>query len=219
MMGSKYTVILNTDEEGGFVSSSADVIDHEDTNDALERNFIATNHRNDKHSRPHNTDADDDDVDDANDNDDDDESFVTAATNTNINTVSPSVPGNNTPFLSLSDEDHAASSSSSSRLYNSIFRTTFVSDDTIKVYNILFAENAFAIKLCKFTLFTFIGIWMMFYFVRFMVRYLLNDLCLTTRAFATTKYFAFCLSSIQLRLDVTNTFTNTLDRVGNMMAH
>lgn len=209
-MGSKYTVILNTDEEGGFVSSSADVIDHEDTNDELERNFIATNHRNDEHSHRHNTDADDDD---ANDNDDDDESFVTAATNTNINTVSPSVPGNNTPFLSLSDEDHAASSSS--RLYNSIFRTTFVSDDTIKVYNILFAESAFAIKLCKFTLFTFIGIWMMFYFVRFMVRYLVNDLCLKTRAFATTKYFAFCHSSIQLRLDV----TNTLDRVGNMMAH
>ena len=217
MMGSKYTVILNTDEEGGFVSSSADVIDHEDTNDEFERNFIATNHRNDEHSHRHNTDADDDSDDDVNDNDD--ESFVTAATNTNINTVSPSGPGNNTPFLSLSDEDHAASSSSSSRLYNSIFRTTFVSDDTIKVYNILFAENAFAIKLCKFTLFTFIGIWMMFYFVRFMVRYLLNDLCLTTRAFATTKYFAFCLSSIQLRLDVTNTFTNTLDRVGNMMAH
>ena len=218
MMGSKYTVILNTDEEGGFVSSSADVIDHEDTNDEFERNFIATNHRNDEHSHRHNTDADDDSDDDVNDNDD--ESFVTAATNTNINTVSPSGPGNNTPFLSLSDEDHAASSSSSSsRLYNSIFRTTFVSDDTIKVYNILFAESAFAIKLCKFTLFTFIGIWMMFYFVRFMVRYLLNDLCLTTRAFATTKYFAFCLSSIQLRLDVTNTFTNTLDRVGNMMAH
>ena len=216
MMGSKYTVILNTDEEGGFVSSSADVIDHEDTNDEFERNFIATNHRNDEHSHRHNTDADDDSDDDVNDNDD--ESFVTAATNTNINTVSPSGPGNNTPFLSLSDEDHAASSSSS-RLYNSIFRTTFVSDDTIKVYNILFAESAFAIKLCKFTLFTFIGIWMMFYFVRFMVRYLLNDLCLTTRAFATTKYFAFCLSSIQLRLDVTNTFTNTLDRVGNMMAH
>jgi hypothetical protein len=215
MMGSKYTVILNTDEEGGLVSSSADVIDHEDTNDELERNFIATNDRNDEHSHRHNTDADDVD---ANDNDDDDESFVTAATNTNINTVSPSGPGNNTPFLSLSDEDHAASSSSS-RLYNSIFRTTFVSDDTIKVYNILFAESAFAIKLCKFTLFTFIGIWMMFYFVRFMVRYILNDLCLTNRAFATTKYFAFCHSSIQLRLDVTNTFTNTLDRVGNMMAH
>ena len=215
-MGSKYTVILNTDEEGGFVSSSADVIDHEDTNDEFERNFIATNHRNDEHSHRHNTDADDDSDDDVNDNDD--ESFVTAATNTNINTVSPSGPGNNTPFLSLSDEDHAASSSSS-RLYNSIFRTTFVSDDTIKVYNILFAENAFAIKLCKFTLFTFIGIWMMFYFVRFMVRYLVNDLCLKTRAFATTKYFAFCLSSIQLRLAVTNTFTNTLDRVGNMMAH
>ena len=216
MMGSKYTVILNTDEEGGFVSSSADVIDHEDTNDEFERNFIATNHRNDEHSHRHNTDADDDDDDnddDANDNDDD-ESFVTAATNTNINTVSPSGPGNNTPFLSLSDEDHAASSSSSSRLYNSIFRTTFVSDDTIKVYNILFAENAFAIKLCKFTLFTFIGIWMMFYFVRFMVRYLLNDLCLTTRAFATTKYFAFCLSSIQLRLDVTNTLLTHLTGLG-----
>jgi hypothetical protein len=53
--------------------------------------------------------------------------------------------------------------------YNEIFRRTFFSDDTVKVYNIIFADGPFAIKFFKFTILTFIGIWTMFYFVRFMV--------------------------------------------------
>ena len=163
-MGSKYNVILNIDEEGG-IDSAADDIDNEITNDEIDRNLNEYRYRNavasrvnDENTNHHRTDDDDND---------DDESFVTANTNTYMLTVSPTGQSNNAQFTSLSDAENAVSSS---RRYNSLFRTTFLADDTIKVYTIVFAENAFAIKLCKFTIFTFIGIWMMFYFVRFMVR-------------------------------------------------
>jgi hypothetical protein len=186
MTGSKYTVILNTDEEGGF-GSATDVIDTDITNDEINRNLnenryrnvVASNVNNESTNHP-TADEDDDD-----DNNNDDESFVTANTNTNMMTLSPTGQSHNGPFMSLSDAENEASSSSSFRLYNSICRTTFVADDVIKVYNIIFAENAFAIKLCKFTIFTFLSIWIMFYFVRFMVR----QLCYTV-----TLRFAFHVS-------------------------
>jgi hypothetical protein len=140
-----------------------------------------TNHR---YNTTNANDDDDDDGDNNNNNmyddNNDDESFVTANTHTNTMTGSPHTPGqsndhnnnnnNNALYQSLTNDELVMSSSSSSRLYNTIFRTNFLPDDTIKFYNILFAENAFAIKLCKFTLFTFVSIWLMFYFVRFMVR-------------------------------------------------
>jgi hypothetical protein len=50
------------------------------------------------------------------------------------------------------------------------WRQTLFPDHVVKVYNITFAEGPFAIKFCKFTIVTFVGIWTMFYFVRFMVR-------------------------------------------------
>ena len=167
MMGSKYNVILNTDEEGG-IDSAADDIDNEITNDEIDRNLNEYRYRNAAASRVNDENTNHHRTDDVHD-DDDDESFVTANTNTYMLAVSPTGQSNNAQFTSLSDAENAVSSS---RLYNSLFRTTFLADDTIKVYNIVFAENAFAIKLCKFTIFTFIGIWMMFYFVRFMVRQL-----------------------------------------------
>jgi hypothetical protein len=54
--------------------------------------------------------------------------------------------------------------------YQYWFRRTLFPDDVVKVFNIIFAEGPFAIKFFKFTIFTFVGIWTMFYFVRFMVR-------------------------------------------------
>lgn len=61
-------------------------------------------------------------------------------------------------------------SSSENDRYRYWFRQTFFPDDVIKVYSITFAEGPFAIKFFKFTILTFVGIWTMFYFVRFMVR-------------------------------------------------
>ena len=166
-MGSKYTVISNNDEEGGY-GSSADLIDHGIAGGDSDSNLNEYGYRN-----VHASTANDENNavldDDENDNDDDDdESFVTANNNVNMITASPTNPSDGIQFISLSDTEHTTATSS--RLYNTMFRTTFLADDTIKVYNIIFAENAFAIKLCKFTVFTFISIWLMFYFVRFMVR-------------------------------------------------
>jgi hypothetical protein len=166
-MGSKYTVISNTDEEGGY-GSSADLIDHGIAGGDGDGNLNEYGYQNVNTS----TTNDENNAvldDDENDNDDDDdESFVTANNNVNMITASPTDPSDGIQFVSLSDTGHTTTTSS--RLYNTMFRTTFLADDTIKVYNIIFAENAFAIKLCKFTVFTFISIWLMFYFVRFMVR-------------------------------------------------
>lgn len=179
MTGSKYTVIMNTDEEGGF-GSATDVIDTEITNDENSRNRNEYGYRNVVASNIideniiHHTEEDDDD-------NNDDESFVTANTNTNMMTLSPTGQSHNIPFMSLSDAENEVSSSF--RLYNSICRTTFVADDIIKVYNIIFAENAFAIKLCKFTIFTFLSIWIMFYFVRFMVRQLYRSVAISISCF------------------------------------
>ena len=170
-MGSKYTVISNTDEEGGLGTTSSNLIDaginDSNTGSSSSHEFeyrpvviAVAAHVNDNENHIHH----DADVND--DHDDDDESFVTANTNNNMNmiTISPTGQSSGVRFLSLSDTEN-----SSSRLYNSVFRTTLLPDDTIKAYNIIFAENDFAIKLCKFTVFTFVSIWMMFYFVRFMV--------------------------------------------------
>ena len=164
-MGSKYTVISNTDEEGGLGTTSSNLIDAgiNDSNtgsSSHEFEYRPTDVNDDENHIYHDADVNDD-----NDNDDD-ESFVTANTNNNTNmiTISPTGHSNGVRFLSLSDTEN-----SSSRLYNSVFRTTLLPDDTIKAFNIIFAENDFAIKLCKFTVFTFVSIWMMFYFVRFMV--------------------------------------------------
>jgi hypothetical protein len=54
--------------------------------------------------------------------------------------------------------------------YRYWFRQTLFPDNVIQVYTVTFAEGPFAIKFFKFTMLTFIGIWTMFYFVRFMVR-------------------------------------------------
>jgi hypothetical protein len=165
----KYTVVSNADDEGD--------------SDAIGTAVLTMNSAVDNNNNNSNDDVEDnvgDDIGNGNEQgyrnldtsdaiDTDDISFVTANTNSVFDTPSTQRAHNPHSFIDT-DVNRRRDSTSRSRMYNMIFRTTLLSDDTIKVYNILFAESAFAIKLCKFTVFTFIGIWTMFYFVRFMVR-------------------------------------------------
>jgi hypothetical protein len=150
-MTSKYTPISNTDEEGGNGGGGGGVII---------TNFDETIHNNDdidneisrnEFNRIVDTNADEN-IEHHNDNE----------------IISNALRQHD------SNNNHSSSSSnerSHSRLYNQIFRQTFLTDDTIKLYGgIILIENTFAMKLFKFTIFTFLSIWTMFYFVRFMVR-------------------------------------------------
>jgi hypothetical protein len=53
---------------------------------------------------------------------------------------------------------------------SSVFRKTLFSDRSLTFRGIVLIEHGFPIKLLKFTLYTYAGIWTMFYWVRWMVR-------------------------------------------------
>lgn len=72
-------------------------------------------------------------------------------------------------FVTANSATPTLSSSTENARYRYWFRQTLFPDDFIQVYNITFAEGPFAIKFFKFTILTLLGIWTMFYFVRFMV--------------------------------------------------
>jgi hypothetical protein len=110
---------------------------------------------------------DDDDHDDDND-DDDVGSFVTTAQQPDGLWRGTSTASSTSGFLPLNQDsvDHGSSSSSSRSLWNK----TFFPDDCLAWRGIVWAEGEFAIKLLKFTAFTFGGIVLVFYWVRWMVR-------------------------------------------------
>jgi hypothetical protein len=102
------------------------------------------------------------DEDDNDDDDDDVGSFVTTAQQPDGVWRTATMSG----FLPL---NHSGDNDSS-RSTRSLWNQTFFPDDCFTWRGIVWAEGEFAIKLLKFTAFTFGGIVLVFYWVRWMVR-------------------------------------------------